>query len=61
MLSSVFMMSEEIAEHIASTAHTQGAAVVVARPRAEAEKLLRIALAQAKTDGYPLQFTLEQA
>jgi ATP-dependent Clp protease adaptor protein ClpS len=60
-LSSVFMLSEEIAEHIASTAHSQGTAVVVARPRAEAEKLMRIALGRAKTDGYPLQFTLEQA
>ena len=59
-LSSVFMLSQEIAEHIALTAHNQGTAVVAVRPRAEAEKLMRIALGRAKTDGHPLQFTLEQ-
>lgn len=59
-LSSVFMLSDEIAEHIATTAHTNGTAIVTARPLAEAEKLVRIALGRAKTDGYPLQFTLEQ-
>jgi ATP-dependent Clp protease adaptor protein ClpS len=59
-LSSVFMLSDEIAEHIAVTAHINGTAIVVARPLLEAEKLTRIALGRAKTDGHPLKFTLEQ-
>lgn len=58
-LSSVFMLSDELAEHIALTAHNNGTAVVAIRPRAEAEKLMRIALGRAKSDGYPLQFTPE--
>jgi ATP-dependent Clp protease adaptor protein ClpS len=59
-LSSVFMLSDELAEHIAATAHDNGVAVVAIRPRAEAEMLMRVALGRAKKDGYPLQFTLEE-
>jgi ATP-dependent Clp protease adaptor protein ClpS len=59
-LGSVFMLSEEIADHIAWTAHTKGAAVVVMRPRNEAEKLVKVACTRAKLDGFPLTFTLEQ-
>jgi len=59
-LESVFMLSEEIADHIAWTAHDRGTAVVVIRPRLEAEALARVARGRAQTDGYPLQFTLEK-
>ena len=59
-LESVFMLSEEIADHIAWTAHDLGAAVVVIRPRAEAESLARVARGRAQADGYPLQFTIEK-
>lgn len=59
-LGSVFMLSEELAEHIAWTAHTKGSAVVVVRPRREAETLAKIARGRAKVDGFPLAFTLEQ-
>ena len=60
-LSSVFMLSDELAEHIATTAHDNGTAVVAIRPRAEAEMLMRVALGRAKKDGYPLEFTLEDS
>ncbi|GIV76254.1 ATP-dependent Clp protease adaptor ClpS [Litorilinea aerophila] len=59
ILGGVFMLSEEIADHIAWTAHTKGQAVVVVRPRAEAEKLAKIAQGRAKRDGFPLTFSLE--
>jgi ATP-dependent Clp protease adaptor protein ClpS len=58
-LGDIFMLSEEIADHIAWTAHTKGSAVVVVRPRIEAEKLVKIAAAHAKVDGFPLTFSLE--
>jgi len=60
-LSSVFMLSDELAEHIASTAQASGTAIVAVRPRMEAEMLMRVALGRAKSDGYPLQFTMEQS
>lgn len=60
-LSSVFMLSDELAEHIAATAHENGSAVVTTRHRAEAEMLMRVALGRAKSDGYPLHFTLVQS
>ena len=60
LLGSLFMLSEEIADHIAWTAHTKGKAVVVVRPREEAEKLVKAAQGRAKFDGFPLTFTLEQ-
>lgn len=59
-LGDLFMLSTEMAEHIAHTAHTKGTAVVVVRPRAEAEKLVKVARGRANLDGYPLTFTLEQ-
>jgi ATP-dependent Clp protease adaptor protein ClpS len=58
-LTDVFMLSEELADHIAWTAHTKGCAVVVVRPRPDAEKLAKIANGRAQMDGYPLTFTLE--
>jgi ATP-dependent Clp protease adaptor protein ClpS len=59
-LGSLFLLSEEIADHIAWTAHTKGAATVAVRSRAEAEKLVKVAHGRAKAEGYPLTFTLEQ-
>ena len=60
-LNSLFMLSEEIAEHIAYTAHSKGVAVVVVRPRGEAEKLVKVGLGRARMAGFPLTFTLEQS
>jgi ATP-dependent Clp protease adaptor protein ClpS len=60
MLGDLFMLSEELADHVAWTAHTKGTAVVVTRPRAEAEKLVKVARGRARVDGYPLTFSLEQ-
>ncbi len=59
-LNSVFMLSDELAEHIATTAHSSGTAIVAIRPRQEAEMLMRVALGRAKNDGYPLQFTMRK-
>lgn len=59
-LSSVFLLSDELADHIATTAHNSGTAVVAVRPRAEAQMLVRVALGRAKADGYPLNLTLKQ-
>lgn len=59
ILQRVFLLSEEIADHVAWTAHHEGVAVVVIRPRPEAEKLVKAARAQARLDGYPLTFTME--
>jgi ATP-dependent Clp protease adaptor protein ClpS len=59
ILERVFMLSEELAEHVASTAHTEGLAVVLVRPRNEAEKLISVAHTAARIDGFPLAFTLE--
>ncbi|MEZ4861544.1 MAG: ATP-dependent Clp protease adaptor ClpS [Caldilineaceae bacterium] len=58
-LKRVFMLSEELAEHVAETAHHEGTAIVVVRPRPEAEKLIGIARTQARFDGYPLTFSME--
>ena len=60
VLTNLFLLSEEIAEHVAQTAHSDGKAVVVVRPRAEAERLVKVARARARLDGYPLTFSLEQ-
>jgi ATP-dependent Clp protease adaptor protein ClpS len=59
-LGSLFLISDELADHIAWTAHTRGQAVVVVRPRSEAEKLVKVACARAKTAGFPLIFSLEK-
>lgn len=58
-LNAVFMLSEELADHIAFTAHQKGSAVVVVCTRSEAEKLVSVANGRAKVEGYPLTFTLE--
>jgi len=59
VLKRIFMLSQELAEHVAETAHEQGVAIVMIRPRPEAEKLIGIARTQARADGYPLTFSLE--
>jgi len=61
ILTNIFLLSEEIAEHVAQTAHSEGQAVVVIRPRSEAERLVKIARARARIDGYPLTFSIEPA
>jgi ATP-dependent Clp protease adaptor protein ClpS len=60
ILGDLFMLSEELADHVAWTAHTKGVAVVVVRPRTEAEKLVKVAHGRARQISYPLTFTLEQ-
>lgn len=60
ILEEIFLLSEELAEHVAWTAHHEEVAVVVVRPRPEAEKLIKVARAQARLDGYPLTFSLER-
>lgn len=59
ILARVFLLSEEIAEHVAWTAHNDGQAVVIIRPRAEAKRLLALAQSRARLDGYPLAFSME--
>lgn len=61
LLESFFMVSEELADHIAWTAHTKGAAVVAVRPCQEAMTLVQVAQGRARYDGFPLIFTLEPA
>jgi ATP-dependent Clp protease adaptor protein ClpS len=60
ILGDLFMLSEELADHVAWTAHTKGEAVVVVRPRVEAEKLVKVAHGRARLVSYPLTFSLEQ-
>jgi ATP-dependent Clp protease adaptor protein ClpS len=59
ILTNIFLLSEELAEHVAQTAHSEGVAVVVIRPRTEAERLVKVARARARIDGYPLTFSME--
>ena len=59
ILLSLFMLSEEMADHVATTAHLEGQAVVVVRPRMEAERLVKVARTRARLDGYPLAFSME--
>ena len=59
ILTNLFLLSEEMAEHVAQTAHSEGKAVVVVRPRPEAERLVRVARSRARLDGYPLTFSIE--
>jgi len=59
MLARIFMLSSEISEHIALTAHNEGVAVVIIRPRTEAERLSTSANRIARADGYPLTFSVE--
>jgi len=59
ILCRVFTLSQELAEHIAETAHSEEVAIVVIRPRSEAEKLMGAARLQARADGFPLTFSME--
>jgi len=59
ILEEIFELSEELAEHIAWTAHEKGLAIVIVRPRPEAERLVKVAHARARLDGFPLTFTIE--
>ena len=60
VLAVVFLVSDEIAEHIAETAHNNGTAIVVVRPKNVADKLAKAAISRARLDGYPLTFSIEQ-
>jgi ATP-dependent Clp protease adaptor protein ClpS len=59
VLSTIFKLSHEMAEHITWVAHNTGSAPVVTRPRSEAERLVSKAHAAARADGFPLTFSLE--
>ncbi len=59
VLRSVFVLSHELADHVAWVAHTQGESPVVTRPRSEAEALVRAAHGMAQSHGYPLRFSAE--
>lgn len=59
ILERVFMLSEELADHVAWTAHNEGLAVVIIRSRSEALNLIRVARNHARLDGYPLSFSME--
>ncbi|MDQ3248056.1 MAG: ATP-dependent Clp protease adaptor ClpS [Chloroflexota bacterium] len=59
ILEEVFRLSDELAEHVAFEAHNKGVAIVVIRPRPEAQKLIAAAHGLARLDGYPLTFSLE--
>lgn len=59
VLKSVFRLSHEIAEHITLTAHLKGLALVVVRPKPEAERLVARAHMAARIEGFPLSFSLE--
>ena len=60
VLSAVFLLSDELAEHVAEAAHNNGTAIVVIRPKSEADKLAKAAISHARMDGYPLAFSIEQ-
>lgn len=60
ILGRVFLLSEELAEHIAWTAHNEGVAIVMVRPRDEAKRLITVAHSRARMDGYPLAFSMEE-
>ena len=60
ILNSLFLLSDELAEHIAWTAHNKGTAIVVVRPRSEAETLAKAASNRARIDGFPLTFSVEE-
>jgi ATP-dependent Clp protease adaptor protein ClpS len=61
VLTSIFKLSSEIAEHVALIAHTTGRAHVVTRPKREAETLVAKAHFAARMEDFPLMFTLEPA
>jgi len=59
ILGDIFMLSSELAEHIAWTTHEKGAAVVIVRPRPKAENLCKVANSRSRSDGFPLTFSIE--
>lgn len=59
ILARVFLLSDELAEHVAMTAHQEGRAIVMLRPRDEAKRLIAVAHSRARMDGYPLSFSME--
>lgn len=59
MLQSIFKLSYEIAEHIATLTHFDGIALVCVRPRSEAEKLVGQAIFAARIEGFPLMLSCE--
>lgn len=59
LLGRVFLLSEELAEHVAWTAQSDGQAVVIVRPRVEAKRLIDVAHNRARLDNYPLTFSME--
>lgn len=59
ILGQIFLLSHEMADHIAWTTHEQGQAVVVIRPRPEADRLAKKATGLARADGFPLTFSTE--
>lgn len=61
LLEAIFLLSEEMADHIAQTAQDLGAAVVMVRPRDEAKRLITVANGRARSDGFPLLFSMERA
>lgn len=59
VLKTIFRLGRDIAEHVTWVAHTTGRALVCARPKSEAERLVNKAHFAARLEGYPLTFTLE--
>jgi len=59
VLKTIFKLGADIAEHVTLVAHTTGRALVVTRPRGEAERLVAKAHFAARLEGYPLTFTTE--
>jgi len=59
VLRNIFKLSREIAEHVTLTAHIQGIALVMIRPKAEAENLVKKAHMAARLEGFPLTFSIE--
>ena len=59
ILQRIFGLSREIAEHVTVTAHFKGIALVMVRPKGEAERLVAKAHMAARLEGYPLTFTIE--
>ena len=59
VLRKVFKLSREIAEHVTLTAHIKGVALVIVRPKSEAETLVKKAHLAARLEGFPLTFSIE--
>lgn len=59
VLRRIFKLSREIAEHVTLTAHIKGVALVMVRPKAEAENLVKKAHMAARLEGFPLTFSIE--